>query len=110
MPGPFLRHRQMSRITREILASGRKAAQQGDGFRKRSTHPTGFSVQTAPGMSPEVLASGAPRIEKYGQYSVSTVQLLNAIPGVNVSSTPGGGGLNHGTVTVPDPPPPGLFS
>jgi hypothetical protein len=39
--GPFLPHRQMSRITREILASGRKAAQQGDGFRKRSTHPTG---------------------------------------------------------------------
>ena len=43
--GPFLRRRQMSRITREILASGRKAAQQGDGFRKRSTHPTG-SCQT----------------------------------------------------------------
>ena len=34
--GPFLRRRQMSRITREILASGRKAAQQGDGFRKNS--------------------------------------------------------------------------
>jgi hypothetical protein len=42
--GPFLRHRQMSRITREILASGRKAAQQGDGFRKRSTHPTGYNA------------------------------------------------------------------
>ena len=41
--GPFLRRRQMSRITREILASGHKAAQQGDGFRKRSTHPTGFA-------------------------------------------------------------------
>jgi hypothetical protein len=39
--GPFLRRRRMSRITREILASGHKAAQQGDGFRKRSTHPTG---------------------------------------------------------------------
>jgi hypothetical protein len=45
--GPFLRHRQMSRITREILASGHKAAQQGDGFRKRSTHPTGYDLSGA---------------------------------------------------------------
>ena len=41
--------------------------------------------------------------------SVSTVQALEPIPGVTVIAPTPGFGAYHGTVTLPDPPPPGLF-
>jgi RHS repeat-associated protein len=69
----------------------------------------GFSVQTAPDLSPEQLASGAPNIQNYGAYSYTTVQQLEEIPGVTVTWPTPGGGDNHGTVNVPYPPPPGIF-
>lgn len=44
------------------------------------------------------------------QISVTTVQELQAIPGVNVNAPTPGYGDYHGTVNVPNPPPPGLFN
>jgi uncharacterized protein RhaS with RHS repeats len=69
----------------------------------------GFSVQTFPKLLPEELAREAPNITNYRQYSVTTVQELQAIPGVTVNFPTPGGGRYHGTVNVPNPPPPGIF-
>jgi RHS repeat-associated protein len=69
----------------------------------------GFSVQTAPGLGHQELARAAPNIEQYGKYSYTTVQQLQAIPGVAVNFPTEGRGTYHGTVNVPYPAPPGLF-
>lgn len=76
---------------------------------RQSINGFGFSVQTAPGLSPEQLAAGAPRIERYRQFSITTTFELQSIPGVVVNAPTPGGGPNHGTVNVPFPPPPGIF-
>lgn len=67
----------------------------------------GFSVQTALGVSEDVLARAGSFPN--GQISISTVQALEAIPSVTVIAPTPGFGAYHGTVTLPDPPPPGLF-
>ena len=67
----------------------------------------GFSVQTAPGVPVDELARGGEFPNR--QISVSTVQELNAIPGVAVNFPTPGRGLYHGTVNVPNPPSPGFF-
>jgi hypothetical protein len=68
----------------------------------------GFSVQTAPGVSIDELARGG--YFPNGQISVSTVEQLEAIPGVTVNFPTPGRGDYHGTVNVPNPPPPGFFN
>jgi hypothetical protein len=50
-----------------------------------------------------------PNIGNYGKYSVSTLDDLQGLPGVKVKWPTPGGGPFHGTVIIPDPPPPGLF-
>ena len=77
---------------------------------RSSINGYGFSVQTSPKLSPDTLASEAANIEKYRQYSVTTVQQLEAIPGVTVNFPTPGAGAYHGTVNVPNPPPPGIFT
>jgi hypothetical protein len=67
----------------------------------------GFSVQTAPNVSVDELARGG--YFRNRQISVSTVDKLQAIPGVTVNSPTPGFGDYHGTVNVPNPPPAGLF-
>jgi hypothetical protein len=67
----------------------------------------GFSVQTAPGISEDALTRGGSFPN--AQVSVSTVRKLEAIPGVTVSTPTPGFGAYHGTVNLPNPPPPGLF-
>jgi hypothetical protein len=68
----------------------------------------GFSVQTAPGVGIDELARG----DSFPNASVSwaTVQQLEAIPGVTVNFPTPGFGDYHGTVNIPDPPPPGIFN
>ena len=66
----------------------------------------GFSVQTAPRVSVEGLAKAGRFPNK--QISVTTIGRLQSIPGVVVHAPTPGRGL-HGTVTVPNPPPQGLF-
>jgi uncharacterized protein RhaS with RHS repeats len=68
----------------------------------------GFSVQTAPSVSINELARGG--YFPNAQISVSTVQELQAIPGVTVNSPTPGFGDYHGTVNVPNPPPAGFFN
>lgn len=70
----------------------------------------GFSVQTAPGRSPNELAAAAPNIAQYGSYSYTTVEQLESIPGVTVNYPTHGRGAYHGTVNVPNPPSPDLFA
>ena len=67
----------------------------------------GFSVQTAPDVSEDALARAGSFPN--ARISVSTVQALEPIPGVTVIAPTPGFGAYHGTVTLPDPPPPGLF-
>ena len=67
----------------------------------------GFSVQTYPGISVDELARGG--YFKNKQISVTKLQLLEAIPGVEVNWPTPGRGDYHGTVNVTNPPPPGLF-
>jgi RHS repeat-associated protein len=68
----------------------------------------GFSVQTAPSVSISELARGG--YFPNAQISVSTVQELQAIPGVTVNSPTPGFGDYHGTFNVPNPPPAGFFN
>ncbi|MBN9064178.1 MAG: RHS repeat-associated core domain-containing protein, partial [Rhizobiales bacterium] len=68
----------------------------------------GFSVQTAPGVSVQELAKGG-RFPN-AQISVSTVHLLQKIPGVVVRWPTPGAGDYHGTVNIPYPPPAGIFN
>jgi hypothetical protein len=68
----------------------------------------GFSVQTAPGVSVDQLARGGSFPNN--QISVSTTNALQAIPGVTVNAPTPGFGTYHGTVNVPNPPPPGMFN
>ena len=70
----------------------------------------GFSVQTAPGLSPNALAAAAPNIAQYGSYSYTTVEQLESIPGLRVNYPTQGNGAYHGTVNLPNPPPAGLFA
>jgi hypothetical protein len=72
-----------------------------------SANGFGFSVQTAPGISEDVLARGGSFPN--AQISVSTVRQLEAIPGVTVTAPTPGFGDYHGTVNLPNPPPSGLF-
>ena len=68
----------------------------------------GFSVQTAPGVSVDELARGGSFPNN--QISVSTTNQLQAIPGVTVNAPTPGFGTYHGTVNVPNPPSPGIFT
>ncbi len=68
---------------------------------------SGFSVQTFPGISVDELARGGGWPHKY--ISVTTIDMLRAIPGVTVNWPTPGAGSYHGTVNVPNPPPPGTF-
>jgi RHS repeat-associated protein len=72
-----------------------------------TTNGFGFSVQTAPNVTVEELARGGGY--KNSSISVSTVQQLQTIPGVTVTFPTPGGGRYHGTVNVPNPPPPGFY-
>jgi RHS repeat-associated protein len=67
----------------------------------------GFSAQTSPNVPVDELARGGYFPNR--QISVSTVQELQAIPGVSVNFPTPGRGDYHGTVNVPNPPPVGLF-
>ncbi len=67
----------------------------------------GFSVQTAPGVAVDALAKGGSFPN--GRISVSTVKRLESIPGVVVNWPTVGFGAYHGTVNIPDPPPPLIF-
>jgi hypothetical protein len=91
-----------------VVRAGAAAANSLQAGTAHTSNGYGFSVQTAPGLSPDQLAAGAPRIEAYRQYSVTTVSQLQRIPGVTVNATPGGG-ANHGTVNIPYPAPSGIF-
>lgn len=73
---------------------------------RHSVNGHGFSVQTAPGLSGEALARGGRFPNR--QISVTTVEELRRI-GVTVIAPTTGAGAHHGTVVIPDPPPPGLF-
>lgn len=67
----------------------------------------GFSVQTLPGVGWEELARGGHFPNR--SVSVTTVEKIQAIPGVTVNFPTPGFGEYHGTVNVPNPPPPGFF-
>lgn len=67
----------------------------------------GFSVQTRPNISVAELARGG--YFKNGTVSFTTVAQLQAMPGVVVNRPTPGRGDYHGTVNVPNPPPPGFF-
>ena len=67
----------------------------------------GFSVQTAPGVPVDELARGG--FFRNKMISVTTVARLEMIPGVIVNTGTPGRGDHHGTVIVPNPPPPGFF-
>jgi hypothetical protein len=67
----------------------------------------GFSVQTARNVSIDELARGGAFKNK--QTSVSTVQQLMTL-GLQVNFPTPGQGEYHGTVIVPNPPPPGIFN
>jgi hypothetical protein len=67
----------------------------------------GFSVQTSPGVSVDQLARGG-RFPN-NQISWTTVDTLEKIPGVSVNWPTPGAGDYHGTVNLPNPPPPGIF-
>ncbi len=71
--------------------------------------PNGFglSVQTTPGISGDALERGGSFPN--AQISVPTVRKLEAIPGVTVNAPTPGFSAYHGTVILPNPPPPGLF-
>lgn len=75
-----------------------------------SSNGYGFSVQTAPGLSPNELAAAAPNITQYGSYSYTTIEQLESIPGVSVNYPTQGQGAYHGTVNVPNPPARDLFA
>jgi len=92
-----------------VVRAGQASANSLQAGTTNSPNGYGFSVQTAPVLSPNQLAAGAPNISRYGSYSFSTVMQLESIPGVEVSFPTPGGGLYHGTVTLPYPPPPGIF-
>ena len=66
---------------------------------------TGFSVQSAPGLSVEELARGGEF--RNGQISVKTVGALQRHGFEVVFPTPGRGGY-HATVRAPDPLPPDI--
>jgi hypothetical protein len=93
-----------------VVRAGAASAASLQSGTKMSINGYGFSVQTAPGVSPLNLAAAAPNIERYGQFSVTTVPQLEEIPGVNVNFPTPGGGQYHGTVNVPNPAPPGIFN
>jgi hypothetical protein len=67
----------------------------------------GFSVQTAPGVIVEELARGGGYPNK--QISVTTVDRLQSIPGVIVTTGTQGAGDYHGTVNIPYPARSGVF-
>jgi len=91
-----------------VVRAGAGAASTFEKGTALTTNGYGFSVQTAPRVSVDELARGG--YFPNGQISVTTVQELQAIPGVIVNFPTPGRGDYHGTVNVPYPTPPGFFN
>jgi RHS repeat-associated protein len=91
-----------------VVRGGAGAASSFERGTNLTSNGYGFSVQTAPSVSINELARGG--YFPNAQISVSTVQELQAIPGVTVNSPTPGFGDYHGTVNVPNPPPAGFFN
>ena len=91
-----------------VVRGGAGAASSFERGTNLTSNGYGFSVQTAPNVSTGELARGG--YFPNAQISVSTVQELQAIPGVTVNSPTPGFGDYHGTVNVPNPPPAGFFN
>ncbi|MGB9114986.1 RHS repeat-associated core domain-containing protein [Bradyrhizobium sp.] len=91
-----------------VVRGGAGAASSFERGTNLTSNGYGFSVQTAPSVSISELARGG--YFPNAQISVSTVQELQAIPGVTVNSPTPGFGDYHGTVNVPNPPPAGFFN
>jgi RHS repeat-associated protein len=90
-----------------VVRGGAGAASSFEAGTNLTTNGYGFSVQTAPHVSISELARGG--YFPNAQISVSTVQVLQNIPGVVVRFPTPGYGDYHGTVNVPNPPPSGFF-
>ena len=91
-----------------VVRAGMAAPENLEGGTKLTQNGYGFSVQTAPGVSIDELARGG-RFPN-NQISWTTVDTLQKIPGVTVNWPTPGYGDYHGTVNLPNPPPPGIFN